>query len=215
MIAWLQITSGRGPEECCWVVARIIKEIINEVSIKAYKSSILESICGITPDIFKSALIAIEGDNISDFVSSWEGTIKWVGQSMFRPNHKRKNWFVGVNALNPPQDKDLKLNEIKIESMKASGSGGQHVNKTESAIRVTHLPTGIVAIAKEERSQHFNRKLALSRLYEKLKQENADIELKQQQDIWSYHNKLERGNPIRTYKGTDFRLKKFKKLENL
>ncbi len=207
MIGWLQITSGRGPEECCWVVAQLVKEIINEASAKGYKSYILETIPGMVPNIFKSALIAIEGENIPLFVSSWEGTVQWIGNSSFRPNHKRKNWFVGVNFLHPPQDKDLKINEVKIESMRSSGAGGQHVNKTESAIRVTHIATGITAVAREERSQHLNRKLALSRLYEKLKQETDETALKQQQDRWSCHNRLERGNPIRIYEGMNFRHK--------
>ncbi|OQX08992.1 MAG: peptide chain release factor H [Desulfobacteraceae bacterium IS3] len=205
MIGWLQITSGRGPEECCWVVAQLAKAIINEASAKGYKAHVLETIPGITPNIFKSALIAIEGENIPSFVSTWEGTIQWIGNSMFRPNHKRKNWFVGVNFLNPPQEKDLKLNDVKIETMRSSGAGGQHVNKTESAVRVTHIATGIIAVAREERSQHLNRKLALSRLYEKLKQEKDDMTLKQQQDRWTCHNRLERGNPIRIYEGMNFK----------
>lgn len=207
MIGWLQITSGRGPEECCWVVAQLVREIITEASAKGYKSYLLEAIPGIAPNIFKSALIAIEGGDIPGFVSTWEGTVQWIGYSMFRPNHKRKNWFVGVNFLNPPRDNDLKLNEIRIETMRSSGAGGQHVNKTESAVRVTHIATGITAVAGEERSQHLNRKLALSRLYEKLKQEHDEMALKQQQDRWSWHNRLERGNSIRVYEGMNFRRK--------
>ncbi|MBF0411954.1 MAG: peptide chain release factor H [Desulfamplus sp.] len=204
MISWLQITSGRGPDECCWVCCQVVKQIIIEALSKDYKANILETIPSAAPDSFRSALIAVEGEDIQRFISSWEGTILWIGKSMFRPNHKRKNWFIGVNSLNPPEEKDLKSGEVKVECMRSSGAGGQHVNKTESAVRVTHIPTGLVAIAKEERSQHLNRKLALSRLYEKLKQEKDGMKLKHQQERWSHHNELERGNPLRIYEGKDF-----------
>ncbi|WP_186441666.1 peptide chain release factor H [Desulfamplus magnetovallimortis] len=208
MICWLQITSGRGPDECCWVAAQIVKQIVNEALSKGYKAHILQTIPSTAPDIFKSALVAVEGEDIHTFISTWEGTIQWIGKSMFRPDHKRKNWFAGVNSLNPPEESHIKTGEIKVESMKSSGPGGQHVNKTESAIRVTHIPTGVVAVAREERSQHLNRKLALSRLYEKIKQDKEGVKLKLQKERWSYHNELERGNPVRVYKGSDFTLKK-------
>lgn len=204
MISWLQITSGRGPDECCWVCCQVVKQIVNEASGNGYKANILETIPSDAPDSFRSALIAVEGGDIQRFISSWEGTILWIGKSMFRPNHKRKNWFIGVNSLNPPEEKELKSGEVKVECMKSSGAGGQHVNKTESAVRVTHIPTGLAAVAKEERSQHLNRKLALSRLYEKLKQEKDGMKLKHQQERWSCHNELERGNPLRIYEGKDF-----------
>ena len=75
-----------------------------------------------------------------------------------------KNWFVGINRLVPPDLNDWDEKEVRFERMKASGPGGQHVNKTESAIRAIHLPTGLKAIVQEERSQHLNKKLAMTRL---------------------------------------------------
>ena len=85
------------------------------------------------------------------------------------PHHKRKNWFVGIDVLEPVDETGFNVKEVRWDTMRASGPGGQHVNRTESAVRVTHLPTGVRATAMEERSQHRNRKLALARLKKKLK----------------------------------------------
>ncbi|QTA85794.1 peptide chain release factor H [Desulfonema magnum] len=212
MICWLQITSGRGPEECCRVVAQVAEKIVSEAKQRAYKPHILETIPGIRQHTLRSALIAIEGENeITKFISEWEGTIQWIGRSVFRPKHKRKNWFVGVTSLQPTEDALFHKKDFKIERMRASGPGGQHVNKTETAVRVTHIQTGISAVAQEERSQHFNRKLALTRVCRRLEQEVEVTALKTQQERWQCHNSLERGNPVRVYEGRNFKLKKVRR----
>lgn len=211
MISWLQITSGRGPDECCWVAARVVEAIVNDASASDCDASVLEIIVGSKPDLFKSALISIEGENVSTFLLQWEGTIQWIGQSQFRPRHKRKNWFVGVASYKAPEEIDYNSSEFRFEKMRSSGPGGQHANKTESAVRVTHVPTGINAIAQEERSQHMNRKLALSRLHEKLQQQKQDTEMQLRQERWDGHSSLERGNPIRVYEGPSFKLKRIVK----
>jgi peptide chain release factor len=83
--------------------------------------------------------------------------------------------------------------------MRASGPGGQHVNRTESAVRVTHLPTGVQASAMEERSQHRNRKLALARLVQRLKELDEDRIGESRKEGWRKHRELERGNPVRIF----------------
>lgn len=207
MICWLQVTSGRGPEECCWVVTRLTECIIHEAEKRNLKARILEMIPGPKPHTHKSALLALEGEALSEFLREWRGTVQWIGRSRFRPHHKRKNWFVGVDILNPPKPGLWSEADIRIETMRASGPGGQHVNKTETAIRATHLPTGLSAVAQEERSQRLNRKLALTRLAELIALEKARVKLRNQQKRWSQHNRLERGNPVRVYEGEDFILK--------
>ena len=210
MISWLQITSGRGPDECCWVVARVVEAIFKDASASGHDLHALEVVPGSKPELFKSALISVEGQDLAEFLAQWEGTIQWIGKSQFRPKHKRKNWFVGVASYNAPEEIHYNSNEFRFESMRSSGPGGQHTNKTESAVRVTHISSGINAVAQEERSQHMNRKLALSRLQEKLQQQKANTEKQLQQERWGDHNALERGNPIRVYEGLDFKLKRAK-----
>lgn len=206
MINWIQITSGRGPLECCWVVTQLIKCITYEAEKKNIKIRLLECLQSEKPGIYKSVLLAIEGENLTNFTQEWKGTVQWIGNSMFRKNHKRKNWFVGINCLVPPDLNDWNEKEVRFERMKASGPGGQHVNKTESAIRAIHLPTGIKAVAQEERSQYLNKKLAMTRLFILLKEKEEKSWEENKKTCWKEHNQLERGNPLRVYKGKEFRL---------
>ena len=204
---WLQVTSGRGPDECCWVAARVVEAICKEASTCGCKVEVIEFVEGGRPGIFKSALLSVSGESGAEFVEGWVGTIQWIGQSEFRPHHKRKNWYVGVEKYKVPDDKELSSNDFKFETMRSSGPGGQHTNKTESAVRVTHMLTGISAVASGDRSQHMNRKLAVKRLYDKLEEQKQNNNIELQKDRWSDHNSLERGNPVRVFAGVKFKEK--------
>lgn len=205
---WVQITSGRGPEECCRAAFLLLQALSDEAAQKNITVDCLELIEGDHPKTVRSALLSLHGKGCDEFMRSWQGTIQWIAQSPFRPRHKRKNWFVGVQQVVPPEEKELSNKDFRFESMRASGPGGQHVNKVNSAIRVTHLPTGLTAMAQEERSQHMNKKLALTRLHVRI-QEEQDVRAKQsQQEQWGMHNELERGNPVRVFQGERFLEKK-------
>jgi peptide chain release factor len=195
---WLQITAGKGPVECAWAVIKVMEKIVEAAS--GFEAKVVEIIPGPQSGTAQSVLIAVSGPGSHSFAESWRGTVQWIARSPFRPEHKRKNWFVGVEVLEPIEETRFNPKDVRWETMRASGPGGQHVNRTESAVRVTHLPTGIQASAAEERSQHRNRKLALARLARKL----ADLDAKQHADArdkrWRAHQELERGNPVRTFR---------------
>jgi peptide chain release factor len=92
--------------------------------------------------------------------------------------------------------------ELSIETLRASGPGGQHVNRTESAVRVTHRPTGLSVLAQEERSQHLNRRLALARLAALLAERAEQQSRAAEDQRWRQHTQLERGNAVRIYRGS-------------
>ncbi len=155
-----------------------------------------------------SAVIKLEGKGLDGFLSGWIGTIQWVGQSQYRKFHKRKNWFVGVKELKiNAQQFNLKEKDLKFETCRSSGAGGQHVNKVETAVRVTHLPTGISTTCSVSRSQHHNRKVAKEKLAELLQIKQLEQQKKDAANNWQNHNQLQRGNPVKVFHGSDFKTK--------
>ena len=95
----IQITAGRGPAECCWVVAQVLKIFIAEVKAKGIKYIILQREKGIENGTVQSVSIQLSGTDVNSFLTTWCGTVQWVGTSTFRKYHKRKNWFIGVYEL--------------------------------------------------------------------------------------------------------------------
>lgn len=202
---WLQITSGQGPAECCWVVARLVEVLRAEAVAASIEIQPLEVTEGAEAGTFRSVLLSLDGDNATTFAAGWRGTVQWIGQSPYRPTHKRKNWFVGVEVFTAPEKPAWSADELVIETMRASGPGGQHVNKTSSAVRITHTPTGLVAVAREERSQHRNRKLALARLADLFARQGTAAEGDARQQRWEQHAALARGNAVRVFRGKEFK----------
>jgi peptide chain release factor len=182
-------------------VVKVMEEMRREAEAASIAWKALEIEPGPEPGTANSALISISGGGeLEQFVTSWNGTVQWTARSPFRPEHKRKNWFVGIEAIEPVAEARFLASEVRWETMRASGPGGQHVNRTESAVRVTHIPTGIHATASEERSQHRNRKLALARLARKLDEATVKRKGAAREKRWRAHHKLQRGNPARIFR---------------
>lgn len=208
MKKWIQVSSGRGPEECRWVAGQVVKQMMNEAEQMGLNTGIVEVIPGDSPAALRSGILYVNGDHrVPEFVSSWEGTVQWVGQSMFRPRHKRKNWFVGVTVFKAMTGDTPDMNRAIFETMRSTGPGGQHLNKTESAVRAIHVPTGLSAVAREERSQHLNKRLALLRLEGLLVQKKEKEKRDSAKKRWARHNTLERGNPVRIFHGLEFKIR--------
>ncbi len=202
----IQITSGRGPAECCWVVAQVLKRLLQEAADFGLLSEVIHREVGIENGTLNSALIKLQGESLDVFLKGWEGTIQWTGQSKFRKFHKRKNWFVGVHRLNRDETKDqIRDQDIRYQFTRSGGPGGQHVNKVSTAVRATHIPSGEVVFVSQGRSQLQNKNEARSRLLTLLEEKKQQEVRENRKEGWGNHNQLQRGNPVRVFKGTDFK----------
>ncbi|PKP16657.1 MAG: peptide chain release factor H [Bacteroidetes bacterium HGW-Bacteroidetes-23] len=204
----IQITAGRGPAECTWVVAQVLKKMLDEAKEFNLKCLVIKREQGVENGTLESAIIKLEGKAIHEFVNLWIGTIQWIGQSQFRKFHKRKNWFIGVFEIPPISESQIDESDIHYQAMRSSGAGGQHVNKVSSAIRATHIPTGISTVCMDSRSQHQNKKTARERLLLKLEEEEIKKLKSQFQTTWMNQTQVQRGNPIRVFEGSDFKKQK-------
>lgn len=194
---YLQITSGRGPAECCRVVALVLAKILQQAGKMGLTAEVIEREEGEINRTLFSTIISLEGNNIKEIVDEWEGTIQWIAQSPYRIYHKRKNWFIGVKSFTPTELNDIDARTISYQTLRSSGPGGQHVNKTESAVRAIHEPSGLSITASDQRSQIQNKKLATERLLIKLSAWNEEQIMQEAQKTWNNHNNLERGNPVK------------------
>lgn len=198
----LLLTSGRGPGECRLALLRTLDVLAREA-----EAADLDLHVATGPDLDghgpASAIVLLEGNDAEAFAATWIGSIHWVMRSPLRPHYKRKNWFIGVFKLAPRAIEPAELNstDVRFEAFNAGGSGGQHQNKTASAVRAVHKPTALAVVARKGRSQHRNKVIALKRLGALLKLGEELAAIADDQQVQSRHSHLERGRPIRTFKG--------------
>jgi len=168
---------------------------------KGFKVKLVDFLSGEEAGI-KSATLLIEGPNAFGLLKSERGIHRLIRISPFDANARRHTSFASVTVI-PEIEEDIEIEirpeDLKIETMRASGHGGQHVNKTESAVRITHIPTGIVVTCQNERSQHLNKAMALKILKARLYQlEKQKLEEKKEA-LAGEKKEISWGNQIRTY----------------
>lgn len=193
----IQITSGRGPAECSRVVARVQELMLKQGRAAGISLEVLENIKGDLKGTLLSATLLARGEHLPAFIKEWEGTVQWVSPSPYRKFHKRKNWFAGVSVFDVEQQLSWHVKDVVLETCRASGPGGQHVNKVETAVRGKHLPSGLQVLAMDSRSQLQNKQLCLQRLEAKFLAWQTARLIGQQQDRWQEHNELERGQAVK------------------
>ena len=189
----IQISSGQGPEECELAVGLFYQALRREVEEIQMVSCVKGRRGG-----FSSVVLEAKAD-----WSGLEGSVLWVCKSPLRPGHKRKNWYIDVSILEeiPRISKEM---QVRFETFRSGGKGGQNVNKVETGVRVVHIPTGIAVVSTEARSQHMNKQIALNRLCDILADRDLQCARREKELAWMEHNRLERGNPVRIYEGREF-----------
>lgn len=211
----IHITTAKGPLECQLAAGKILGALLADLRNKGLQAETVDRITGQESGTILSATVQVSGNASQEVLQTWLGTIQWIQKSPYRPNHGRKNWFVGIFEVNRAEVVNWNENEIVYQSVRSSGAGGQHVNKVSSAVRATHVPTGITVFVQESRSQMQNKKIAQERIREKLEKVQSKKMVELVNQTWSQHHELERGNPVRTFTGMDFKpkkdLKSFKK----
>lgn len=201
----IQITSGRGPLECQWVVAKVLKVFLEEAKDNNIDYEIIHRENGDENLTLKSVSLLLQSKHLNEFLDNWLGSICWIGKSTFRKLHKRSNWFIGVFELEGLNKINFNEKEIQFQTTRSQGSGGQNVNKVNTAVRATHIPTGQSVFVQDSRSQLENKKLSIERLKAKVLEHNIIQLQKRMQETWNNHLNVQRGNPIRTFSGTDFK----------
>jgi peptide chain release factor len=201
----LLVTAGRGPAECRIAAAQVLAVMAREAEAAGLNLDVTE---GRNPDGHgpSSAIAIVSGPGEERFAKGWTGSVQWIAESPLRPLHKRKNWFIGVMELPAPSapPKPLDLKAVRFEAFRAGGPGGQHQNKTESAVRAVHTPSGLAAVARNGRSQHRNKAMALERLAALIEHSGELARIEDRHDVRAGHDKLERGNPTRCFQGRNF-----------
>ena len=199
--AIVTIHSGAGGTEACDWADMLYRMYLRWCNLKNYKVSELDFMAGDSVGV-KSVTFMVEGINAYGYLKAEKGVHRLVRISPFDANKKRHTSFASVEVVPEVDDNvevEVKPEDIRIDTYRASGAGGQHVNMTDSAVRITHFQTGVVVTCQKERSQLANRETAMKMLKSKL----LEIELKKKEEemkkIQGEQSDIGWGNQIRSY----------------
>ncbi len=199
--AIMTLHAGAGGTEACDWTEMLYRMYICYCEKHDYKLTELDRLAGDDAGI-KSVSFRVEGDNAYGYLKSEQGVHRLVRISPFDANARRHTSFSSVEVMPEIDNTDeiqIRPEDLKIDTYRSSGAGGQHINKTESAIRITHIPTGIVVACQNERSQIQNRETAMRMLMSKLVERRESERLKEAQELKGDIKKIEFGSQIRSY----------------
>ena len=191
--AILRLNAGAGGTESCDWASMLLRMYTRWAESKGYSIDTLDYLDGDEAGV-KSVTIQVNGENAYGYLKSEKGVHRLVRISPFNANGKRQTSFVSCDVMpDIEEDLDVEINDddLRIDTYRSSGAGGQHINKTDSAVRMVHKPTGLVATCQNGRSQHENREEALrilkSRLYQQMieEQEAKLAEIRGEQQAYS------------------------------
>lgn len=199
--AMLSIHAGAGGLDAQDWAEMLLRMYTRWAETKGYRVKTLDLLTDTEAGI-KSVTLLIEGENAYGYLKSEKGVHRIVRISPFDPSGKRHTSFASVDVMPDIDDSiEIQINpsDLKVDTYRASGAGGQHVNKTESAIRITHLPTGIIVQCQNERSQHSNRDTAMKMLKAKLMELKEREQKDKIEDLKGDYSQIAWGSQIRSY----------------
>lgn len=199
--AILSLHAGAGGTEACDWVAMLYRMYTRWSEAKGYKVTVIDYLAGEEAGT-KSVTIEIKGENAYGYLKAEKGVHRMVRLSPFDSSGRRHTTFASCDVLPDIEEEidiEVKDEEIRVDTYRASGAGGQHINKTDSAIRITHLETGIVVQCQNERSQHKNKDKAMQMLKIKLLEKARIEQLEKMEDIRGEIKEIGWGSQIRSY----------------
>ncbi len=199
--AYLDVQAGSGGTEAQDWAEMLLRMYLRWAESRGFKTEIIEASPGEVAGI-KSATVHVVGDYAYGWLRTETGVHRLVRKSPFDSGNRRHTSFAAV-FISPEIDDDIEIEinpaDLRVDTYRASGAGGQHVNKTDSAIRITHLPTGIVVQCQNERSQHKNRDRAMKLLRAKLYEQELQKRTAERQALEDAKSDIGWGHQIRSY----------------
>lgn len=199
--AYVTISGGAGGTEAQDWAGFLLRMYLRYCERMGWKTSLLDKTDGAEAGI-KTATVFVEGDPAYGYLKCEKGTHRLVRLSPFNAKSLRQTSFALVEVLPEIKDADavhIEAKDLRVDTYRSGGAGGQHVNKTESAIRITHLPTGIVVSCQTERSQIQNRERAMNMLAAKLLEKQQEEQMAQKKDLKGATQSADFGQQIRSY----------------
>ena len=205
------INAGAGGTESCDWANMLLRMYQRWAELRGWEMEVTDALAGETAGI-KSATMLIKGENAYGFCKAERGVHRLVRISPFDSNKRRHTSFASVDTIAEIDETDPDIvippNEFMVDTFRSGGKGGQNVNKVETAVRITHIPTGLVVASQTQRSQHQNRATAMKLLLSRIYAQRVDAQKAEMERFYGEKGSVSWGNQIRSYVFQPYRMVK-------